>query len=510
MTDLRESRRRGRPARQPVSHAAPELKELLNYLRWVLAKNADIATVHRRIRAVERNSTDPRLIAYAKVQTFRRSWQDAMEFNKVPSWERVVRPWAVAFGGEDGLREAERLYNAIGAAELHRDHRDPSISRPGGTKSTIGRPGSVSSEEYFVRLARVLEGSKAAASELDWSVCLLGQDQAEALAVLDQALAGDPETGAGKRVPSGLSYWGLGPTNAWVNACDDPHWVMRRPGRSLQSFHRTWAEVWPSLPDDTAYHYVSLGPGTGKKDRIVLETLVGRQPDLMYVPVDMSVDMLKQCLDATDGLSPEMLSFPINLDFSSIFSIAELRTVTAQLGGGAPILYSLLGNTLANFDDDKELLRNLATLLRPQDRLVLEVAVTQELAGRERLAWLEYSGSIRFKEFVTATLRQNSDISMPDLSKSVRFHGVIEPGHAIRIEMYHDAVDDATLRLASAPIPFPAGDMIRLYVSRKYAVDGVEAMLDFCALDLVAQASSRTKNGFGNLLMLLAPAGEAA
>jgi uncharacterized SAM-dependent methyltransferase len=281
---------------------------------------------------------------------------------------------------------------------------------------------------------------------------------------------------------------------------------MMRPGRSLKSFHRTWADVLLRLPD-TAYHYISLGPGTGKKDRIVLDTLALRRPDLLYVPVDMSIDMLKECLDATDGVSPTMQTFPINLDFSNIPNIVELRAMIAQLVGDDPILYSLLGNTLANFDDDKILLRNLAELLRPQDCLALEIAVTQELEGRERLAWLEYSGSTRFKKFATATLRYNSDISITDLSTAVRFQGVIEPGHAIRVEVYLDAVSDARLQLASAPIPFPAGDTIRLYLSRKYAAGGIKAMLASCGVERIAGADSRKKNGFGNRLMLLAPVG---
>ena len=73
MTNAIEPARRGRPAREPVLHAGPELKALLNYLHWVLAKNADIAVVHRRIVAKGRSVADQRLSVYAKVQTFRKS-----------------------------------------------------------------------------------------------------------------------------------------------------------------------------------------------------------------------------------------------------------------------------------------------------------------------------------------------------------------------------------------------------------------------------------------------------
>jgi hypothetical protein len=134
-----------------------------------------------------------------KVQTFREVWQDAVERDIIPSWERLVQPWALAFGGEDGLRETARLFDAIGAAELQRVQTgSPTPPRAESGSPVPADKGLVSTKDYFLRLAMALEGSKAATSEFDWSVCMLGQDQTETLAALDQALAGDPETGVGK------------------------------------------------------------------------------------------------------------------------------------------------------------------------------------------------------------------------------------------------------------------------------------------------------------------------
>ncbi len=70
----------------------------------------------------------------------------------------------------------------------------------------------------------------------------------------------------------------------------------------------------------------------------------------------------------------------VRLDFSSQDNVAELRRLLHGLFGESAILFSLLGNTMTNFENDTELLRMLAgQLLRPQDRFVLEVATTRQL-----------------------------------------------------------------------------------------------------------------------------------
>ena len=39
--------------------------------------------------------------------------------------------------------------------------------------------------------------------------------------------------------------------------------------------------------DGTPFHYVSLGVGTGHKDRSILQDLLGANPGLLYLPVDL-------------------------------------------------------------------------------------------------------------------------------------------------------------------------------------------------------------------------------
>src|SRR5436190_22231788 len=79
------------------------------------------------------------------------------------------------------------------------------------------------------------------------------------------------------------------------------------------------------------------------------------------------------------GLEPGRV-IPVQIDFSVAENLAALRALLTNMLEDEPIVFSLLGNTLANFDDDVELLQMLvAHLVRPEDRLVLEVATTQSI-----------------------------------------------------------------------------------------------------------------------------------
>jgi hypothetical protein len=70
----------------------------------------------------------------------------------------------------------------------------------------------------------------------------------------------------------------------------------------------------------------------------------------------------------------------VQLDFSSQDNVTELKRLLDGLFGEETILFSLLGNTMANFESDAEPFNILTEqLLRPQDRFLLEVATARQL-----------------------------------------------------------------------------------------------------------------------------------
>jgi uncharacterized SAM-dependent methyltransferase len=350
-------------------------------------------------------------------------------------------------------------------------------------------------------------------SDFAWSLVLVGEDQRDKLAALTSDLLGKPSTsGDGKQITSGYAYWGIGPTIAWAHACADPFYLVMK--QSLDSFTRRWGRVRGRI--GRGFHHVSFGVGTGHKDRLILEHLLERNPGLLYLPVDMSSEMLRLgTQEATHrvGLRGHRV-VPVQLDFSIPDNLTELRQLIHRLVGDEPVLYSLLGNTLANFDHDDELLANLTALARPQDLFLLEVATTE--AVNDELAQdavEEYARSRAYREFVTSALLHNTDLTIN--ADAVQFRGAVEGDRALKVKVVYQNQTGGDIMMMLPDrnrVPFPDRDTIRLYLTRKYARNALDGIVRGAGMRKVVGTHSdfgvrRSSQGFGMDLLLLA-AGE--
>ncbi|KUJ65486.1 hypothetical protein ACZ90_47205 [Streptomyces albus subsp. albus] len=351
-----------------------------------------------------------------------------------------------------------------------------------------------------------------------WTVCLVGEEQSAKLAQVTSGLRQRPHpAGGGKLITSGFSYWGLESTVAWAHACNDLYYPVMR--ESIESFSRRWQGMASSLPPGPLHH-VSLGPGTGEKDQAILRHLSERGSAGSYLPVDVSAEMLRlgqrTALHGLDVPPGDVL--PVQLDFALPRNLDRLRALVHHTVGEEPVLYSLLGNTLANFDSDAQLLSLLVDkLLRPQDRFLLEVAGT---AGQDAAAALaaaqEYESSPRFREFVTSALMQYTDLRI-DMN-SLGCEGSVEGDRALLVKVvYHNRTgEDLTLTLPDrSTVPFPDQDSIRLYLTRKYTRQGLDAMLAQADVVRVGEAydgghTAFDRPAFGMTLLLLQSSGAAA
>jgi L-histidine Nalpha-methyltransferase len=341
---------------------------------------------------------------------------------------------------------------------------------------------------------------------LGWTLCFIGEDQSDKLAaVTDDLKRGFSSTGDGKQFDSGTAYWGIGPALAWVRACNDPLYLVMK--RGTESFPERWTKIAAQL--QSPFHYVSLGVGTGVKDRRILKDLSRTRSDLYYFPVDMSPEMLRIGIKEPLGSGdlPRSHLLPIQIDFSIEDNVAELRRMLHQIVGDEAILYSLLGNTVANFQHDTQLLETVAALLRPHDRLLLEVASTlkADLTSAKRAAD-EYANSTAFKQFVTSALLQYTDL--PAGIETVSFIGLPEEERAILVKAIYrnDTGRPMPMKLPdNTTIEFLPDDTIRLLVSRKYTGSGLSDMLASAGLECVSRAlTAQARPGFGIELVLAA------
>jgi hypothetical protein len=226
----------------------------------------------------------------------------------------------------------------------------------------------------------------------------------------------------------------------------------------------------------------------------------------------MSPEMLRLGTKrAVDGASiPRGNVLPIQIDFSTRNNIEEIAKLLRLIVGDEPILYSLLGNTLSNFEDDEELLSNIAFLLRPQDQLLLEIATTDRISvDAAAAAANEYDQSERFKHFVSSSLVQNTNL--PVEIDNVHFLHEVEGDRALLVKtIYRNSDQTFKMRVGNnTSVKFGTGDTIRLSTIRKYSPAGISSLLSGAGLRVITTAQrqhpvpSKKSARFGNVLMLL-------
>jgi L-histidine Nalpha-methyltransferase len=291
---------------------------------------------------------------------------------------------------------------------------------------------------------------------------------------------------------------------AWARACNDHLYLVMK--KSIEFFPERWNKIKTDILEP--YHYVSLGVGTGTKDRRILRDLSRLRRDFYYFPVDMSPEMLrvglKACLESED--IPRCKMLPIQIDFSVESNIFEIQRMLQRIVGDEPILFSLLGNTLANFEEDNDLLETLQKLMRPQDRFLLEVATTALLDTISiNSAADEYIKSSAFKQFVTSAILQYTDL--PAGLETVDFLVAIEGEKAIKIKAVYTNREGRTLPLKlpdNTTVDFLPDDTIRLYLTRKYTIDGINKLIkDTGFFPISNQHELQSREGFGIDLFLL-------
>lgn len=358
-------------------------------------------------------------------------------------------------------------------------------------------------------------------SSLKWSLCFTGEDESSKLGELIGELKNSfSATGNGKQVPSGFSYWGIVSTLAWKSTCSDPLYPVMSDG--ISSFNIGWKKIYDKEFTKQKYHYVSLGVGTGDKDNEILKRLYGSNNSIRYFPVDMSSTMLRLGVQNATKNIPLKGShvLPIQIDFSIESNVIELRKLLNRIDNDDSILFSLLGNTLANFPDDIELLQSISKLMRTGDKLLLEVATTKELNEEAAAAAArEYANASSFKRFVTSTLVQYTNIKVDFVN--VCFEGSIEPcnfedsiepcNKALFIKVLYRNLSQETISIMLPDwetVEFKHGDTIRLLTTRKYSAKGLDKIISESKLKKINNSrlllgGRNNRYGFGIDLILL-------
>lgn len=316
-----------------------------------------------------------------------------------------------------------------------------------------------------------------------WTI-VLSRDEASRHGDLMMSLRRKQGQTEPRYIDSGFAYWGIGPTIQWRRACQDSFYTVMRKG--IDTFQDRWTELVRKFGQALPRIYVSYGVGTGEKDRTILSTMVAA-PDLpVYVPTDMSLDMLMNgAKSASKGVIDPSRLIPLQIDFSSATELVTLSAIRRNVLGNRPVLFSLLGNTLANFEKDVVTLKTLAELIKKDDLLLVELAATKTVdEAAASMASGEYSSIPSFESFIRSALTQHTDLP----PNRIDYHGeVCHDGGALQIDMDYVSTNRSRGRLIDGSlIELKPNERIRLYRSRKYTHAVIKRILAQAGLTEIA------------------------
>jgi uncharacterized SAM-dependent methyltransferase len=303
-------------------------------------------------------------------------------------------------------------------------------------------------------------------------------------------------------IKEGHQYTGDNPARLWRAATVDDDY--RTISWGIHQFHEHWHAIQARLTGP--YHYISIGPGTGEKDQTILQHLqqeAGKQT-IVYVPVDISRALLRIGVDvALRGVNRDRVEvLPVELDITNPGAVGALRLVLQRLSQDANLLISLLGNTLANFRDDRQMLKNISQLLGSErDLLFLELATTKD-ATRSLAAQAarEYDNSKSFKGFCMASLAEYTDLT--ERKGNVECVGELGATDVLRITTRFRAHKKTRVRVQTGEdFTLDANEAIDLLLSRKYTQTAIDGLLD--GLRQVEAETANFEDGFGIAMYLM-------
>jgi hypothetical protein len=182
-------------------------------------------------------------------------------------------------------------------------------------------------------------------------------------------------------------------TQYWLDLCADAEYLYFR--NSIVFLRANLGEMLDAIDVDVigvAPDIVSLGPGNGLKDRIILSAILQRQSavrnEAFYYPFDISANMITSAIRniyTQSDIASRLHVKAAVMDFgSNLRSFSPVYQFRAE-----PNVFLLLGNTLGNFKDETIILQQIKRAMFQDDYLLLEVKTRRseklDLGGSEAL-----------------------------------------------------------------------------------------------------------------------------
>jgi L-histidine N-alpha-methyltransferase len=212
-----------------------------------------------------------------------------------------------------------------------------------------------------------------------------------------------------------------------------------------------------------AAELVELGSGTAAKTRVLLDAMSAAGRLRRYVPLDVAESVVRASAEALVAEYPGLRVHGVIGDFER-----HLGRVPPPVAG-QPRLVALLGGTIGNFPPGsrRRLLRQIAALLGPADRLLLGTDLVKDPAVLEA-AYDDATGvTADFNRNVLRVLNRELDADFP----LERFaHVAFFDRRHEWIEMRLRAIEPCTVRIDALglDVELAAGEEIRTEISAKF------------------------------------------
>jgi len=247
------------------------------------------------------------------------------------------------------------------------------------------------------------------------------------------------------------------------------YYLTRAEGEILRT---TADEIVSSV--DGSVRLLELGSGSAEKTRYLIEALLARQPELHYLPVDISDSSLELASQRLLRLYPRLRITAFAADyFTALQALAE----RVPAGADCRTVAVFLGSNIGNFgrDESREFLRAVRRLLRPKDALLLGADLQKSpdvlIPAYDDALGVTAAFNLNLLERINREL--GGDFDLKKFQHSANYNA--ELGR-IEIRLVSREAQTVRIRAIELEVKFDSGETIRTENSYKFDVGQLSAL----------------------------------
>jgi L-histidine N-alpha-methyltransferase len=256
--------------------------------------------------------------------------------------------------------------------------------------------------------------------------------------------------------------------------CELPEYYPTRTERSILQ------AAAPQLASTTAAaELVELGSGTAAKTRVLLDALHSAGTLRLYIPVDVTEDMVRDCAQELTSEYPGLRVHGVIGDFE--------RHLDRVPDASGPRLVVFLGGTIGNFPPGsrRRFLREISKLLGPDDHLLMGTDLVKDPQVLTQ-AYDDAQGvTAEFNRNLLAVLNRElqADFDPEDFDHVALFNHEHE---WIEMRLRARREHTTTVRDLDLSVHFEQGEEMRTEISAKFTRERVEHDLAAADLEIVS------------------------